>query len=104
MGGAYGAPREVKEGRNWDPKENVRAMEHWTRDHGGWQAFYTDMFCTHYEFRQMFNHSLLDKMRTRLQCHDAFPLPFTKMKPEAGIVDLSDEEEAERKEGFFVPS
>ena len=30
--GAYGAPREVKEGRNWDPKVNVRGMEHWTRD------------------------------------------------------------------------
>lgn len=64
----------------------------------------TDMFCTHYEFRQMFNHSLLDKMRTRLRCRDAFPLPYTKMKPEAGIVDLSEEEEAERKEGLFIQS
>ena len=52
----------------------------------------------------MFNHSLLDKMRTRLRCRDAFPLPYTKMKPEAGIVDLSEEEEAERKEGLFIQS
>ena len=100
--GAYGAPREVKEGRNWDPKVNVRGMEHWTRDEGGWQACYTDMFCTHREFREMFNHELLDKMRARLRCEDAFPLPYTKMKPEKGIVDLAAEEAAEKAKGTFV--
>ena len=60
--GAYGAPRDVKEGKVWDAKGSVRAMEHWTRDKGGWQACYTDMFCTHREFRQMFNHELMDKV------------------------------------------
>jgi delta24-sterol reductase len=100
--GAYGAPRKVKEGKNWDAKENVRAMEHWTRDLGGWQACYTDMFCTHHEFREMFNHDLLDKVRERLHCLDAFPLPYTKMKPEKGIVDLVAEETAEKEEGTFV--
>uniref|UniRef100_A0A7S2WV87 Delta(24)-sterol reductase n=1 Tax=Rhizochromulina marina TaxID=1034831 RepID=A0A7S2WV87_9STRA len=100
--GAYGAPRDVKAGRNWDAKRNIRNMEHWTRDNGGWQAFYTDMFCTHHEFRQMFNHAALDKARERLRCVDAFPLPYTKMKPEAGIVDLKEEEEQEKKAGLFV--
>ena len=90
------------EGKNWDAKENVRAMEHWTRDLGGWQACYTDMFCTHHEFREMFNHDLLDKVRERLHCLDAFPLPYTKMKPEKGIVDLVAEETAEKEEGTFV--
>lgn len=102
--GAYGAPRDVKEGKVWDAKGSVRAMEHWTRDKGGWQACYTDMFCTHREFRQMFNHELMDKVRTRLGATDAFPVPFTKMKPEKGIVDLEDEHAAEKKAGTFIVS
>lgn len=51
--GAYGAPRKVKEGKPWDTKSCVRDMEHWTRDHGGFQAYYTDLFCTRREFRQV---------------------------------------------------
>jgi Delta24-sterol reductase len=88
--GAYGAPRLVKEGKMWDPKENVREMEHWTRDKGGWQACYTDLFCTPKEFKQMFNHTLWEKMRKRLDCDDAFPEVYDKVKPEAGIVMLDD--------------
>lgn len=57
--GAYGAPRLVKEGKNWDAKKNIREMEHWTRDIGGWQAYYTDLFCTRKEFRQVSFASLL---------------------------------------------
>ena len=48
--GAYGAPRKIKEGKNWDAKSNIREMEHWTRDVGGWQAAYTDIFATKKEY------------------------------------------------------
>jgi delta24-sterol reductase len=89
--GAYGAPRAVKQGKNWDPKINIREMEHWTRDIGGWQAPYTDLFCTKKEFRQMFNHTLYDQQRLKYNAIGAFPEVFDKIKPEAGIVDLAEE-------------
>mmetsp|Transcript_3665 Transcript_3665/g.10525 ORF Transcript_3665/g.10525 Transcript_3665/m.10525 type:complete len:577 (-) Transcript_3665:395-2125(-) len=90
--GAYGAPRRVKQGKNWDAKYNIREMEHWTREKGGWQATYTDVFATRKEFRAMFNHELYDKQRRRLGCLDAFPEVYDKIKPESGIVDLAEEE------------
>lgn len=89
--GAYGAPRLIKEGKTWDAKSNIREMEHWTRDKGGWQAYYTDLFCTYKEFRQMFCHDLWDKQREELGCDDAFPTIYDKVKPESGIVDLDRE-------------
>jgi len=94
--GAYGVPRAVREGAVWDAKENIRAMEHWTREVGGWQALYTDIFCTPTELRQMFDFSLLDKARKRHDGVDAFPEVYDKVKSEAGISDLSAELAAER--------
>ena len=88
--GAYGVPRAVKQGKPWDPKVEVRNMEHWTRENGGFQATYTDLFCTKREFRQMFNHDLYDSQRVKYKCLDAFPEVFDKIKPEKGIVDLRD--------------
>jgi delta24-sterol reductase len=95
--GAYGVPQLIKEGKTWDAKANVRAMEHWTRENNGWCAVYTDIFCTQKEFRLMFDHTLLDKCRARLNCAGAFPEVYAKVKPEAGIADLSDELDAEAK-------
>lgn len=94
--GAYGTPPSVKQGKTWNAKKNIREMEHWTRGKGGFQAYYTDLFCTQKEFREMFDHSLLDKCRTRLNAWDAFPEVYDKIKPEAGIVDLTDEIAAEK--------
>ena len=88
--GAYGVPRSVKQGKPWDPKIAVRQMEAWTRQVGGWQAPYTDLFCTRQEFRHMFNHTLYDEQRKKYQAEDAFPEVYDKIKPEAGIVDLTD--------------
>ena len=93
--GAYGVPRLVKEGQVWDAKKNVREMEHWTRDVGGFQALYTDIFATPGELRQMFDFALLDAARERLGCDDAFPAVYDKVKSEAGISDLSAEIAAE---------
>eukprot|EP00538_Stauroneis_constricta_P012987 CAMPEP_0119552518 /NCGR_PEP_ID=MMETSP1352-20130426/5477_1 /TAXON_ID=265584 /ORGANISM="Stauroneis constricta, Strain CCMP1120" /LENGTH=603 /DNA_ID=CAMNT_0007598759 /DNA_START=265 /DNA_END=2076 /DNA_ORIENTATION=- len=99
--GAYGVPRLVKEGKSsWNPKTNIREMEHWTRDVSGWQATYTDLFATKKEFRQMFNHTLYDEQRAKYNALDAFPEVYDKVKPEAGVVDLSDvvaAEEASKK-------
>mmetsp|Transcript_24497 Transcript_24497/g.61626 ORF Transcript_24497/g.61626 Transcript_24497/m.61626 type:complete len:629 (+) Transcript_24497:78-1964(+) len=94
--GAYGPPREVKKGRVWDAKKQVRAMEHWTREVGGFQALYTDIFCTPKELGQMFDFSLLNKVRARLECLDAFPEVYEKVQSEPGISDLSAELAAEQ--------
>jgi delta24-sterol reductase len=99
--GAYGVPRAVKQRKPWDPKLKMRDFEHWTRQKGGFQATYTDLFCTRREFRQMFNHDLYDEQRAKYKCLDAFPEVYDKIKPEKGIVDLTDifdqEEEASLK-------
>jgi len=63
----------------WDAKSNIRDMEHWTREKGGWQATYTDLFCTKAEFRGMFNHELLDRQRVRFDCEEAFPEVYDKV-------------------------
>ena len=92
---AYGVPRLVKEGKSWDAKKSCGAMEHWKRDVKGWCAVYTDIFCSHKEFRAMFDHSLIDKCRNRLQSTDAFPEIYTEVKPEEGIANLEAELKAE---------
>jgi len=96
---AYGVPRQVREGGTFDAKRTVREFEDWTRDVGGWQCYYTDIFCTRREYRQMFDHTLWEKARLKLNANDAFPEPYDKVKSEPGIVDLKDEEEAENKAG-----
>lgn len=94
---AYGVPRQVREGGTFDAKKTVREFEEWTRDVGGWQCYYTDIFCTRREYREMFDHSLWEKARVLLNANDAFPEPYDKVRSEPGIVDLSAEEAAEEK-------
>ena len=62
-------------------------------------AVYTDIFCTQTEFRQMFDHTLIDRCRDRLKCAGAFPEVYAKVKPEAGIADLTAEIAAEAAGG-----
>eukprot|EP00471_Norrisiella_sphaerica_P002563 CAMPEP_0184485168 /NCGR_PEP_ID=MMETSP0113_2-20130426/6811_1 /TAXON_ID=91329 /ORGANISM="Norrisiella sphaerica, Strain BC52" /LENGTH=580 /DNA_ID=CAMNT_0026866499 /DNA_START=229 /DNA_END=1971 /DNA_ORIENTATION=+ len=96
--GAYGVPRAIKQGRRWNAKKIVREMEDWTRHVGGWQALYTDVFCTERELEAMFDHSLLHKARKRLGCEKAFGSVYSKIRPEPGLLDLSDVLEKEMRE------
>jgi len=92
---AYGTPKVVRDGGDFDPKTAVRKFEHWTRDVGGWAPYYTDIFCTRNEYKQMFDHSLWERQRERFGASDAFPEPYDKVRSEPGIVDLTAEEAAE---------
>lgn len=94
---AYGVPRQVREGGTFDAKATVRDFEEWTREAGGWQCYYTDIFCTRKEYKMMFDHTLWEKARVMLNANDAFPEPWDKVKSEPGIVDLTPEEAAEKK-------
>ncbi len=96
--GAYGVPGKIKRKEPWCAKTNIRAMEHWTRDVGGWQALYTDIFCSEKELRQMFDHTLVDKARKRFGADNAFGEVYSKVRPEAGLIDISDVVEAERQD------
>ena len=65
---------------------------------GGWNCYYTDLFCTRREYKQMFDHTLWSKCRARLNTDSVFPEPYDKVKSEPGIVDYlssEDEDEAE---------
>ena len=64
---AYGTPKVVREGGDFDPKKFVRKFEHWTRDAGGWAPYYTDIFCTRKEYRQMFDHVPAAPLESRLK-------------------------------------
>ncbi|CAM9134024.1 unnamed protein product [Chrysoparadoxa australica] len=64
--GAYGVPQKVRENRPWSAYQAIRAMEAYTRDVNGYQCLYSDTFMTRSEFRDMFDHTLLDQMRQAL--------------------------------------
>lgn len=40
---------------------------------------YADTYTTKEEFRKMFDHTLYDKMRAKLQCEKAFPEVYDKV-------------------------
>lgn len=102
--GVYGVPQDVKDGKVWDAKGNCRKLEHWTRDKGGFEATYTDLFCTRIEYRTMFDHTLFDKVYKRLGCKGVFPEPYDKVRTEPGLMDLSAEEAAEQADQPQPPS
>lgn len=74
-------------------------MEKWTVEVGGWTSINVyDCFTTKKEFREMFDCTLLNKQRERFDSISAFPDIYDKVKPEAGLIDLKDIEEAEKNE------
>jgi delta24-sterol reductase len=80
--GAYGIPPAVKRKEPWDGREMVRKMEKYTRDVKGYQLLYADTFMTREEFREMFDHTLYDKVRKKYKAESAFPEIYDKIKPE----------------------
>ena len=84
---AYGIPRTVREGGTFHPHKVIRQFEAWTRQVGGWNCYYTDLFCTREEYKEMFDHTLWANCRARLDADSAFPEPYDKIKSEPGIVD-----------------
>ena len=46
---------------------------------------YADTYLTREEFRQMFDHTLYDKLRDELNCKQAFPEIYDKISKDARI-------------------
>jgi len=73
--GVYGVP-EVK---NFNPVVTTRAIEEFVRKVKGYQMLYADTYMDETEFREMFDHSLYDRIRKQLNCETAFTTVFGKV-------------------------
>ncbi|XP_022118448.2 delta(24)-sterol reductase [Pieris rapae] len=74
--GVYGVPKA----EGYETVSSTRRIESFVTHHRGFQMLYADTFTTEEEFRNMFDHTLYDKMRSSLpHCKDAFPDVYGKV-------------------------
>ncbi|NOQ65400.1 MAG: FAD-binding protein [Methyloprofundus sp.] len=73
--GIYGEPNIA----NYIAKDTTRKLEAFMREIGGFQALYADTYQTREELREMFDHTLLDKLRAETGALKAFPEPYDKV-------------------------
>ncbi|KAL5021082.1 hypothetical protein ScPMuIL_000237 [Solemya velum] len=73
--GAYGRPEEP----GYEFRRTTRKLEKYVRSVKGFQMLYADTFLTYDEFHEMFDHTLYDKMRKKLNCSKAFPEVYGKV-------------------------
>eukprot|EP00041_Stephanoeca_diplocostata_P015048 m.284330 g.284330 ORF g.284330 m.284330 type:complete len:603 (+) comp19906_c0_seq2:154-1962(+) len=76
--GAYGIPKAAWEG-NFDAVTAGVAVETFVRSVKGFQMLYADCYLSEQEFRDMFDHTVLDKVRAKTGADVAFPTPWEKM-------------------------
>jgi delta24-sterol reductase len=81
--GAYGVPESARRGE-FDGETSGKVVEAFVAEHKGFQMLYADSYLTRDEFRSMFDHTLLDKMRKQLGAEKAFPEPFAKVCHKVG--------------------
>lgn len=74
--GVYGVPKA----NNFETVSSTRRVENFVIQHQGFQMLYADTYTTREEFRQMFDHTLYDRVRNSLPyCLDAFPEIYGKV-------------------------
>ncbi|XP_031567980.1 delta(24)-sterol reductase-like [Actinia tenebrosa] len=79
--GGYGSPKV----KDFNATRCLRNVEAFVREVHGFQMLYADSYMTREEFRQMFDHTLYDKLRKELDCHKAFPEVYDKVSRSARI-------------------
>lgn len=79
--GTYGVPGVD----NFHPVDTTRRVEDFVRKAKGFQMMYADSYMTREEYREMFNHTLYDKMREQLKAKQAFPEVYDKVSRKARI-------------------
>ncbi len=77
--GIYGEPSVVP----YHAESTTRKLEKFVRGVNGYQALYADTYQTREEFRQMFDHTLLDRVRVDTGAVGAFPEPYDKVSRKA---------------------
>jgi delta24-sterol reductase len=80
--GAYGVPPAVRQGKPWDARKSIRALEQFTRDVKGYQMLYADIFMDRDEFELMFDHEGYRELRHKYKAVGAFPEVWDKVKPQ----------------------
>lgn len=79
--GVYGNVK-VKRGQ-YDAERTTRKVEDIVRRAYGFQMLCDDNFSTYDEFRQMFDHTLYDRVRKKYRCEEAFPEIYDKINRHA---------------------
>ncbi|XP_065347913.1 delta(24)-sterol reductase-like isoform X1 [Cloeon dipterum] len=74
--GVYGVPDPSV---NFKPMETTRKIEEFVQKCEGFQMLYADTYTTKEEFRRMFDHTLYDRVRSKLACTKAFPEVYDKV-------------------------
>lgn len=77
--GVYGVPKRP----GFNAEVVTRKIEDFVRKTDGFQMMYADSYMTKPEFRAMFDHSLYDRMRKKLNCEGNFPDVFDKVNKKA---------------------
>jgi len=67
----------------FDSVKTTRKVEEFVRSVNGFQMMYADSYMTKTEFRDMFDHTLYDEMRSRLKCEGNFPEVYDKVNKKA---------------------
>ena len=65
--------------KSFDAVKTTRKVEEFVRKVGGFQMMYADSYMTRAEFREMFDHTLYDKMRLKFNCEGCFPEVYDKI-------------------------
>ncbi|KAJ0171107.1 hypothetical protein K1T71_013306 [Dendrolimus kikuchii] len=74
--GVYGVPKA----KGYETAPSTRRVEKFVIENKGFQMLYADTYTTREEFRQMFDHTLYDKVRDSLpHCKAAFPEIYGKV-------------------------
>ncbi|KAL1493388.1 hypothetical protein ABEB36_011451 [Hypothenemus hampei] len=79
--GLYGVPNV----KNFKPRDDMRKIERYVTEVKGFQMLYADTYMSKEEFRNMFNHSLYDRMRDKYECKEAFPEVYDKVSRSARL-------------------
>jgi len=77
--GVYGVPKNER----FDAEKTTRKIEEFVRNVSGFQMMYADSYMTREEFREMFNHSLYDRIRDKVGCKGNFPEVYDKVNKKA---------------------
>nr|KAG5709593.1 hypothetical protein BaRGS_001643 [Batillaria attramentaria] len=73
--GAYGAPKQP----HFSTIPSTKRLETFVLRKKGFQMLYADSYLSREDFRKMFDHSLYDRMRQKLDCEKAFPEVYDKV-------------------------
>ncbi|XP_067008969.2 delta(24)-sterol reductase [Anabrus simplex] len=79
--GVYGVPKTD----SFECEKTTRAVEDFVAKVKGFQMLYADSFRSREEFRNMFDHTLYDKLRNKYDCKEAFPDVYDKASKSARI-------------------